>query len=217
MSDESCKFLIIQTAFIGDVILATVLIEKLHAEFPDAQIDFLLRKGNEELLFNHPYLNEVLIWNKKENKTKNLFKLIKFIRKKRYDKVINVQRFFSTGLITALSNAKEKIGFDKNPLSFLFDVKVKHIIGTKENPVYEVKRNLNLIKHFTGNKIASVKLYPSKEDYAKVNAIVNLELSIVNRESSIVNGSTHLLFNTQKYICVAPSSVWFTKQFPKEK
>ena len=39
------KFLIIQTAFIGDVILATVLIERLHADFPDAQIDFLLRKG----------------------------------------------------------------------------------------------------------------------------------------------------------------------------
>ena len=64
------KFLIIQTAFIGDVILATVLIEKLHENFPDAQIDFLLRKGNEGLLANHPYLNEILIWNKKQDKTK---------------------------------------------------------------------------------------------------------------------------------------------------
>ena len=63
------KFLIIQTAFIGDVVLATIIIEKLHSNFPDAQIDFLLRKGNEGLLQNHPYLNEVLIWNKKENKT----------------------------------------------------------------------------------------------------------------------------------------------------
>src|SRR5215471_16044891 len=97
------KFLIVQTAFIGDVVLATVLIEKLHASFPDAQIDFLLRKGNEGLLTDHPYLNEVLIWVKKENKNKNLFKLINIIRKKKYDRVINVQRFFSTGLITALS------------------------------------------------------------------------------------------------------------------
>ena len=163
------KFLIIQTAFIGDVVLATVLIEKLHADFPDAQIDFLLRKGNEGLLQNHPYLNEVLIWNKKENKTKNLFALIRIIQKNKYDKVINVQRFFSTGLITALSKAKEKIGFDKNPLSFLFDKKVKHVIGTKENPVHEVQRNLSLIKHFTSDKPATVKLYPSKDDYEKDN------------------------------------------------
>ncbi len=193
------KFLIIQTAFIGDVVLATVLIEKLHADFPGAKIDFLLRKGNEGLLLNHPYLNEVFIWNKKHDKTKNLFKLINIIRKKNYNKVINVQRFFSTGLITALSNAREKIGFDKNPLSFLFDVKVKHVIGTKENPVHEIERNLSLVKHFTTDIPATIKLYPSKEDYEKAKSAVNGQQSAVN------------------YICIAPSSVWFTKQFPKEK
>src|SRR5258706_11285099 len=152
------KFLIIQTAFIGDVVLATVIIEKLHADFPNAQIDFLLRKGNESLLTGHPYLNEILAWDKKQGKTKNLFKLIQIVRKKKYDRLINVQRFFSTGLITAFSGAKEKIGFDKNPLSFLFDKKVKHIIGTKENAVHEVQRNLALVKHFTGNVPVTVKL-----------------------------------------------------------
>lgn len=54
------KFLIIQTAFIGDVVLATSLIEKLHYHFPKAEIDFLLRKGNESLLANHPFLNQVI-------------------------------------------------------------------------------------------------------------------------------------------------------------
>ena len=67
------KFLIIQTAFTGDVVLATALIEKLHRFFPAAQIDFLVRKGNEGLLTDHPFLNEVLIWNKKENKLKIFF------------------------------------------------------------------------------------------------------------------------------------------------
>lgn len=219
------KFLIIQTAFIGDVVLATVLIEKLHADFPDAQIDFLLRKGNEGLLQNHPYLNEVLIWNKKENKSKNLFALIEDIRKKKYDKVINVQRFFSTGLLTVLSKAKEKIGFDKNPLSFLFDVKVKHIIGTKENPMHEAERNLSLIKHFTSDAPANVKLYPSQETYSKVNAMVNGQWSMVNNELSILNHKELKTENRKRetsnqqptYICIAPSSVWFTKQYPREK
>ncbi|MBV9963953.1 MAG: glycosyltransferase family 9 protein [Parafilimonas sp.] len=212
------KFLIIQTAFIGDVVLATVLIEKLHANFPDAQIDFLLRKGNESLLLNHPYLNEVLIWVKKKSKTKNLFKLIGIIRKNQYDKVINVQRFFSTGLMTALSNAKEKIGFDKNPLSFLFDIKVKHIIGTKENPLHEVERNLSLIKHFTNDTMAGVKLYPSQEDFEMANAIINNQKA---RKSVTPQEETRNTINRQlltvNYICVAPSSVWFTKQYPKEK
>ena len=49
--------LVIQTAFTGDVVLATALIEKLHHFYPDAQIDFLVRKGNEGLLTDHPFLN----------------------------------------------------------------------------------------------------------------------------------------------------------------
>jgi len=55
------KILVIQTAFIGDAVLATGLLEKLHASFPDKQIDFLVRKGNESLFTKHPFLHELLI------------------------------------------------------------------------------------------------------------------------------------------------------------
>ena len=92
------KFLIIQTAFIGDVVLATPLIEKLHDFFPEAQIDFLLRKGNEQLLTGHPFIHELLIWDKKKNKQRNLFRMLTRIRRNKYDKIINVQRFFATGI-----------------------------------------------------------------------------------------------------------------------
>ena len=50
MATNFQSFLIIQTAFIGDLILATALIEKLRKFYPHASIDFLLRKGNETLL-----------------------------------------------------------------------------------------------------------------------------------------------------------------------
>src|ERR1700735_3728507 len=93
------KILVIQTAFIGDVVLATALIEKLHAFFPDACIDFLVRKGNETLLTGHPFLHEVLIWDKREHKLRNLYRLIRRIRQTKYDTVINVQRFAATGLL----------------------------------------------------------------------------------------------------------------------
>src|SRR5689334_10893558 len=155
------KFLIIQTAFIGDVVLATGLIEKLHQHFPDAQIDFLVRKGNESLTINHPILHETLVWNKKEDKFGNLLRMLKRIRKAKYDKVINVQRFAATGFLTAFSGAKEKIGFDKNPFSFLFTKKIKHIIADGE---HEIKRNHQLIKDFSDEHPAKPRLHPSSPD-----------------------------------------------------
>src|SRR5689334_13623510 len=124
------KFLVIQTAFLGDAVLASGLLEKLHASFPQAEIDFLVRKGNEALFAGHPFLHELLVWNKQQGKFTNLVKMLMKIRKRKYDKVINVQRFAATGMLTAFSGAKETIGFDKNPLSFLFTKKIPHVIST---------------------------------------------------------------------------------------
>jgi heptosyltransferase-2 len=166
----------------------------LHQHFPDAQIDFLLRKGNESLLEGHPYLNEVLILDKKKRSLYNLWDIVRLVREKKYDKVINVQRFASSGIITAFSGAKEKIGFDKNPFSFLFTKKVKHIISDGSVAKHEAERNNDLIKDFTDISIVKPVLYPSPAD----------DMSLKD-------------YKTTSYITVSPTSVWFTKQYPMEK
>ena len=185
------KLLIIQTAFIGDVILATPIIEKVNSFFTEPKIDFLLRKGNEGLLKSHPKINKILIWDKQKNKQKNLFTILNTIRNEDYDYVINLQRFWSTGLLTAFSKGKTIIGLKKNPLSFLFHQKIEHKI---EKGIHEINRNLYLIESITDNKIASPKLYPTQEDFNFVEKYKN-----------------------EPYICIAPTSVWFTKQFPEKK
>lgn len=182
------KFLIIQTAFIGDVILATALVEKLSAVFPDARIDFLLRKGNETLLQDHPKINTVIIRDKGKNKFSQLLRLIKQIRKTHYDYVINVHRFFSSGLITGFSGAKHKIGFKKNPVSFLFTKKVSHEL---KKGVHEIDRNQKLIEHLCGTAAAKPKLYPRKKDHEPMAQYIQTS-----------------------FVCIAPASVWFTKQLP---
>lgn len=186
------KILIIQTAFIGDVVLATPIIEKIRLHYPNAVIDFLVRKGNESLLENHPYLRQVLVFDKKKSKYSNLYKLIHQVRKAKYDYVINAQRFFASGLLTVMSGAKHTIGFDKNPLSRFFTKKVSHHISADAVGDHEVKRNLSLVEHLTGDFIVKPKLYPSREDFEKV-------------------------VGKQPYITIAPASVWYTKQFPKER
>jgi heptosyltransferase-2 len=175
------------------VVLATPLIEKLHAFFPEAQIDFLLRKGNEPLLFDHPFIHEVLVWDKKKNKQMNLFRMLSRIRKNRYDKVINVQRFFATGLLTVFSGAKETIGFDKNPWSFFFLKKIRHLVGGNLG-VHEINRNQELIRDITDASVFRPKLYPSATDFTFVDHLVKNE-----------------------FLTLSPASVWFTKQFPPDQ
>ncbi|MEM9025193.1 MAG: glycosyltransferase family 9 protein, partial [Bacteroidota bacterium] len=161
------QFLIIQTAFIGDVILATPVIEKLHRHYPEARIDFLLRKGNEGLLQGHPHLNEVIIWDKRNKKYNHLFEVIGRIRQVHYDAVINLQRFSSSGFMTFRARAKRKIGFDKNPFAFCYHEKLRHEIG---NGKHEVDRNLELIASLTDDGRERPRLYPSAADVAAASA-----------------------------------------------
>lgn len=188
------QFLIIQTAFIGDVVLATGIVEKLHHHYPEAKIDFMLRKGNEGLLVNHPYLRRLIVWDKKKNKLTNLWRILKQVRKTRYDKVINIQRFAATGILTAFSGAKETIGFTKNPLGFMFTKKVEHIVSDRGNIRHEIERNNDLVADFTDQTPFRPKLYPSAYD-----------LNFVKK------------YKTGLYFSISPASVWFTKQYPKEK
>jgi len=186
------KFLIIQTAFIGDVILATPVIEKLNRFYPAAQIDILVRKGNQGILKHNPHLNQVIVFDKKEGKYKNMLRLIKQFRAEQYDAVINIQRYFTTGLITAFSKAKQSIGFDKNPLSFAFSHQISHQMEACGDSHHEVKRNLSLIAHLTDASDEMPKMYPSVEEFDKVK-------------------------QNKPYYCMAPTSVWFTKQYPADK
>ena len=186
------KFLVIQTASIGDVILATAVVEKLHAYYPDSQIDMMIKKGYESLFGNHPFINKVYAWDKKRQKYLNLFEIWRQIRERRYDLIVNIQRYAATGFITAFGKAKETSGFDKNPFSRFFTHKIKHEIGVKG--VHEVDRNQKLIEHITDNKAMRPRLYPSEKEFEKVSR-----------------------YKSERYICVAPCSLWFTKQFPEDR
>jgi len=183
--------LVIQTAFIGDAILASSLVEKLHHSFPGARVSLLVRNGNEALYAGHPFLHELLVWNKKEHKLRNLFALLKTIRRKRYDMVVNCHRHASSGLLTGFSKARYTAGYKENPFSFLFNRTARHRIG---NGPHETERYNQLIDDITDGVVFKPKLYPSAADFEAVKP-----------------------YKDKPFVTMAPSSVWFTKQLPKDK
>lgn len=198
MREPTQNILIIQTAFIGDVILATSFIESVKKKYPNSSIHFLLRKGNESLLSNNPHVDQVWIWDKKNGKHKNLFKLILKLRAYYFEHVFTIQRFFSMGLVTTLLRAKNKSGFDKNPFSFFFNRKVVHKIPhqvSKNEYFHEVQRNHQLLEEsIPSAKEIRPNLYLDKTTIGSVKQ-----------------------YQEDDYVVMAPSSVWFTKQWSQEK
>jgi ADP-heptose:LPS heptosyltransferase len=198
------NILIIQTAFIGDSILALALVEETKRRFPKANIHFLLRKGNESIAINNPQIEKLWIWDKSGWKYINLLKLTLKMRAFKFEFVFNIHRHASSGMVTALMKAKSKIGFDKNPLSFLFSKKIQHKIphyNLDGSYLHEVQRNFLLLNEVLGKNIE----IPKKEDLLP-------KLYFSQNEIDKVMPLKHM-----PYVIIVPASVWFTKQWAKEK
>lgn len=192
------KILIIQTAFLGDVILALPMVQSIKAHLPDAQVDFLCIPSTESVLRNHPAIYKIIPYDKKGgDKLDKFIEVLNEIREVEYDIVISPHRFLRSALLTYYSESKIRIGFEENSLAFLLTKRVKYI-----KDKHEIYRNLELVKQIPGleydEKKVSLKpdLYPSTEQKVKVR---------------------HLLVHRSNLISFAPCSKWFTKQLPIEK
>lgn len=184
------KILVIQTAFIGDVILATPIASELTRLYPNSKIDFLVKKGNEFLTQNNPNINKTWVFDKKQ-KIKNIIEISKKLKKEKYDLIINLHRYASSAIIGKLSCGNKLYGFDKNPLSFLYSKKFKHDLNSG---LHEVERNLSIIKEFGANKLSRPSLHPTETNFRNIHPYL-----------------------AEDFICIAPASVWYTKQLPIHK
>lgn len=184
------NILIIQTSFIGDVILATALLESIHQESPEANLSILVRKGNESLFEHHPFIKQVIVWDKKQSKYSSLWKTIRKVRAEKFDWIINTHRFASSGIMTWLSGASTISGYKKNPFAFAYTHALEHEFNGK----HETERNQALINALGSFQLAKPKLYPSADDFASVQ-----------------------VYQDKPYYTIAPTSVWFTKQWTPHK
>nr|WP_201981633.1 glycosyltransferase family 9 protein [Hymenobacter rubidus] len=191
----------------------TALLEYLHQTEPATPVDVLVRRGNEGLLAGHPYVRQVLIWDKKHRKYAALWQLLRQIRAAHYGRVVTLQRFASTGFLTAFSRAPQRVGFAKNPLSRFFTRRVPHTIG---DGTHEVTRNLRLLNEELGMRNAELR---TRDDSSFLIPHSSLSAAYPPRlyPSAADEAAVAPYAAAGPYICLAPTSVWFTKQYPEAK
>lgn len=197
--NEINKVLIIQTAFLGDVILTLPLVQVLKRHKPGLQMDFIGIPETADVLKNNPDINEVILYDKRQYKgVKKLFVLANKLKKNKYDLIVSPHRSARSALITYFTSPKYSITFDRSAFNSLYKIKVPYL-----QDVHEIKRNLELLKPLGINETQIIRphIYPGETEKKKIDEIFGQ------------NNISH----DDKIISIAPGSVWFTKRFPKEK
>jgi heptosyltransferase-2 len=196
------RFLIIQTAFLGDVILTLPLVQAVKQAFPDSQIDFLTIPATADIVESHPDISNVIIYDK-HGKQKSLFSFFRFrnrLRAAGYDVVLCPHRSLRSCLLADSTYAKIIVGFDNSALKDVFTDILPWKLG-----VHEVDRNLSLLRPIlVGNN------RPSGTGGELPKIVVSEE----HRANAKTFLSEHRV--TRPYAVVAPGTVWETKRYPVE-
>jgi ADP-heptose:LPS heptosyltransferase len=124
------NILIINTKYLGDLIVCTPVLRALRKSFPGSSITILVRQEYKTVLAGNPNIDEILSFDFAIKKMKGLARLkaewnfVKVLRSKKFDAVISLQSGDRYTEWTYLSGAKVRVAPRNQSLSFLISKKV---------------------------------------------------------------------------------------------
>lgn len=107
--DKIRKILVIKFGGIGDVVLSTPLLKNLRDFYKDAEINFLTVLKCRDVLMDNPDINRVLTFDLEKDDS---LRLLKSVKKKNYDLIIDLFCNPRTTFLTFYSKAKYRLGFN---------------------------------------------------------------------------------------------------------
>ena len=158
MKNSKKIYLIIQTAFLGDIVLSLSMAEYIKMQNKNSKVVYLTTIAGTPIVEECEYVDEVISYDKrgKDSGLVGIKNIAKKLNIYKFDAVFTPHRSFRSTLLTMLIKSKNKYGFDKNSMSWLYPKTVKYI-----NNKHEILRNLDLVRAFwndLSNEIIKPKL-----------------------------------------------------------
>lgn len=194
------RILVIQTAFLGDVILTLPLLQQLKEFFADSEIDIVVVPRAADICRNHPAVHEIISYDKRGagKGVKGIWRLGGLLRNKRYDLAVVPHRSLRSAILAFLARAPMRIGFTRSAGFLLFTKRVRY-----EKDEHEIERNLSLLSGIGIEELGRVlpHMYPGEEDVAFVSAFL---------KDRGIDPQVPM-------IAIAPGTIWNTKRWLKER
>lgn len=134
---------------IGDVLMATPVARALRKANPEAYIAWIVETKSADVVMGNPYLDEVIVWNRKGQGgvigfLKGLFQLGKQLRALKFDACIDLQGLIRSAVVSLVSGAPRRIGFADGEEGSVFLYNEKY--DPRPDDPNAQQRNLDLLK-----------------------------------------------------------------------
>jgi len=121
---NSQSTLVIQTAFLGDVVLTTPLLRRLANEH--GPVDVLTTPGGAAVLMGHPAVREVIAYDKRgrDRGLRGWIRMARALRKRDYDRVYLPHRSMRSAALAIATDSGVRIGFSDSPVARTYSARV---------------------------------------------------------------------------------------------
>ena len=171
------QILIRATNWVGDAVMTLPALEAVRENFPSGSITVLAKPWVAPIFDHHPAVDRVLMFHKGEGAftgPREMIRMIRLIRKNRFDLAILFQNAFEAALLTYLGGIKLRLGYRTDGRGFL----LTH--GMNRNAevlnIHQTGYYLSILRGMgweAGNR--NPKLYVSGEDKEAADKILDSE------------------------------------------
>lgn len=113
---------IVMMSAVGDVVHVLPVLHALKRAHPAAKVTWVLQPGPAMLVRGHPLVDEIVLFERGKGLAA-FAEIHRTLAARTFDLVVNLQVYFKAGIITAMSRATVKLGFDRaraRDLNWLF-------------------------------------------------------------------------------------------------
>ena len=120
------NILLVRLRLIGDVVFTTPAIRALRRHYPDARITYIVEEDAAAVVRHNPHLDQVIVAKARGPRGRLLsdLALIRRLRRERYDLAIDFHGGPRSSLLTWLSGAPIRIGYEVVGRSWMYTTKV---------------------------------------------------------------------------------------------
>lgn len=185
------RTLVIHTAFIGDLVLVTPLLDALSRDPNTEWLGLLTTPACESLFVRDPRINELLLYDKKgkDQGLRGLWRMMHHVHDLQPDRVISPHRSLRSALLSWFSGAWERVGFASATGSLSYTELIHD-----NRKLHETDRNLSLIGRESPEEAIMPSLYNDPQEEARAQELLD-SLDLVMP------------------VAMAPASVWATKRW----
>src|SRR5205809_362390 len=139
--------LLVQTSFLGDVVLTTPLVSALRRRLVPRRLALLVRPEAVPLVAGHPDIDQVLVDDKRgaDRGALGWLRTARRLSAERFEVAVSPHRSLRTALVLAAAGIPRRVGFRESRGAFLYHERVP-----RDRRRHDVERNLALMAPFGG-------------------------------------------------------------------